>query len=91
MAETSEPRPPAPEHFSAEVPDVIGYTEAAARRLLARNGLQADVVDQATDNSSEVDRVIDQSPRRGTEAARKHNQQDPVVLFLGRGSGSGGD
>jgi hypothetical protein len=85
-----QPRPPEPQRTEVIVPDVLGYTELAARRLLSQKGFQAQVLDQATDRSDEVDRVIDQQPKPGTSTGPEHSLHQPVTLFLGRASGSGG-
>ncbi len=85
-----EARPPAPQRTELIVPDVRGYTELAARRLLGQKGFQAEVLDQASDKSDEVDRVIDQQPKPGSSTGPEHSLHQPVMLFIGRASGSGG-
>ena len=85
-----EPRPASPDRSELEVPDVRGYTELVARRLLTKRGFQVDVMDLATDKAEDIDRVIDQEPKGGTETGPDQGLQQPVTLFLGRASGSGG-
>jgi hypothetical protein len=85
-----EPRPAAPPRTEQVVPDVRGDTELVARRLLERRGFQVEVVDQATEKAAEVNRVIDQEPKGGTSTGPRQGLHQPVTLFLGRASDSGG-
>lgn len=84
-----EPRPSPPPRTEETVPDVRGYTELVARRLLGQEGFQVEVLDQATDKPEEVDRVIDQLPQGGTRTGPDQGLHKPVTLFLGRAGGSG--
>lgn len=84
-----EPRPSPPPRTEEIIPDVRGYTELVARRLLAKKGFQVDVLDQATDKPEEVDRVIDQRPKGGTSTGPDQGLHQPVTLFLGRAGESG--
>jgi PASTA domain len=79
-----EPRPPSPPRIEKAVPDLRGYTELVARRLLGRAGFRVDVMDQATEQETEIDRVISQEPGPGTRIGLNKT----VTLFLGRASGS---
>jgi hypothetical protein len=79
-----EPRPPAPARSEQDVPDVVGYTELMARRMLAKAGLQVAVIDQTTDDAAQADRVIDQIPKGGTRTGRELSIHQPVQLFMGR-------
>jgi beta-lactam-binding protein with PASTA domain len=85
-----EPQPATPLRDEQVVPDVIGYTELVARRLLTKRGFQAEVMDQATDKPEEVDRVIDQEPKGGASTGPGQGLHKPVTLFLGRAGNSGG-
>lgn len=85
-----EPRPPTPLRAEQVVPDVLGYTELVARRLLAKRGFQVEVMDQATDKPEKVNRVIDQEPKGGTSTGPGQGLHKPVTLFLGRAGDSGG-
>ena len=85
-----EPRPAALPRTELIVPDVCGYTELVARRLLGQKGFQAETLDQATDKPHELDRVIDQQPKGGTSTGAHQSLHQPVTLFLGRASGTGG-
>jgi hypothetical protein len=78
-----EPRPPSPPRTEKAVPDVRGYTELVARRLLGQAGFRVDVLDQATEKDAEIDRVISQEPAPGTETGLNRT----VILLLGRASG----
>lgn len=84
-----EPRPSPPPRKEEIIPDVRGYTELVARRLLAKAGFQVDVLDQATDKPEEVDRVIDQRPKGGASTGPDQGLHQPVTLFLGRAGESG--
>ena len=79
-----EPRPPSPPRIEKPVPDVRGYTELVARRLLGQAGFRVDVLDQAAEKEAEIDRVIGQEPVPGT----KTGLNKTVTLFLGRASGA---
>ncbi|MGH9895735.1 MAG: PASTA domain-containing protein, partial [bacterium] len=61
-----DPRPPSPPRTEKDVPDVRGYTELVARRLLGRAGFRVDVLDQAAEQEAEIDRVVSQEPGPGT-------------------------
>ncbi|MGQ0595194.1 MAG: PASTA domain-containing protein [Gammaproteobacteria bacterium] len=79
-----EPRPPSPPRIEKPVPDVRGYTELVARRLLGQAGFRVDVMDHAAENEAEFDRVIGQEPGAGT----KTGLNKTVTIFLGRASGA---
>ena len=61
------------------VPDVVGQSEAAAQARLSGLGLNADVVRQETDESSEDGRVLDQAPAPGSRA----HSGDTVTIVVG--------
>jgi hypothetical protein len=79
-----EPRPPSPARTELEVPNVLGYTELVARRLLAKAGFQVELIDQTTDEPGKADRVIDQVPKGGTRTGPEQSLHQPVLVFMGR-------
>ena len=84
-----EPKPPEPARSEQVIPDVTGYTEGVARRLLQQTGFQVEIVDQATERAEDDDRVVDQMPRGGTKTGPQQSLQQPVMLFMGRLGGTG--
>ncbi|SDN26525.1 Stk1 family PASTA domain-containing Ser/Thr kinase [Allokutzneria albata] len=64
------------------VPSLLGKSSAEAERLLKDAGLVLNPTQdsQATDDSSQVDKVVKQSPEPGTFAAKG----DPVKITLGK-------
>ena len=67
----------------AEMPDVTGDTEAAARRRLAQEGISNVTVDNQPADESDVGRVVDQSPGSGSRVEPGQR----VVLTVGEASG----
>jgi hypothetical protein len=63
------------------VPDVTGLDEGAARAALRGDGFQVEVVDQATDDSSQDGVVIDQSPTGSTDAREGSTVTVTVARF----------
>ena len=64
---------------SVAVPNVVGLTEDAARSRLSGAGLNADIVQQDTDQQSQDGRVLDQSPVSGSRA----HSGDPITIVVG--------
>ncbi len=63
-----------------DVPNVVGLTEADARRVLRGDGLGISVRERATDNEDEDGQVLDQRPGAGTEV----DDGRSVIVFVGR-------
>ena len=62
------------------VPNVIGLTEADARRVLGGDGLGVTVRRRTTDNADEDGQVLDQRPGVGAEV----DEGRSVIVFVGR-------
>ena len=62
------------------VPNVIGLTEADARRVLGGDGLGVTVRRRTTDNEDEDGQVLDQRPGVGAEV----DEGRSVIVFVGR-------
>lgn len=79
-----EKPPPAP--VLDKIPSLLGYTEAMARRKIAEAGYLVEVSSQAVvsspDKPVEVDRVVNQYPRPGTNAKLGTS----ILIFIGRES-----
>lgn len=75
---------PAPESAPTvvAVPDVLGYTEAKARRVLTAAGFSAEVNYEAVSNAGDVDRVVSQHPAGSQQA----EPASGVMIFIGKAS-----
>lgn len=85
VALSFEPRPPEPEKDKEVVPDVRGFTEVLARRILSGKGFRIETLDQAVDKKELFDRVISQVPE--PDPAKSVELNSTVTLLLGRASG----
>ena len=85
LALSFEPRLQEPEKKKEVVPDVRGYTEVLARRILSGKGFRVEMLDQAVDKEELIDRVIGQVPEPDPEKPFELN--GTVTLLLGRASG----
>ena len=85
LALSFEPRLREPEKEKEVVPDVRGYTEVLARRILSGKGFRVEMLDQAVDKEELIDRVIDQVPE--PDPKKPFELNGTVTLLLGRASG----
>ena len=65
---------------TAVVPNVVGQSLDAAKADLSAAGLSARIVQRATADPGEDDRVLEQSPSAGTRLRRG----EPVTVFVGK-------
>jgi regulator of replication initiation timing len=85
LALSFEPRLQEPEKKKEVVPDVRGYTEVLARRILSGKGFRVEMLDQAVDKEELIDRVIDQVPE--PDPKKPFELNGTVTMLLGRASG----
>ena len=89
----------AKEPETSEVPNVVGFSSAAAEDAIRDAGLRPVVVEEETDDPDEVDQVLRQSPGPGADVEPRSeveivvgvepesDEDDPAVPPPGTGEG----